>query len=218
MLQDLDKTLERLIVREGKLPSNDIDISFEQPNREWSARLSKPTLDCYAFDLRENVKLRPNVERQVTRNGNQARLEYPSRRIDVTYLVTAWARRIEDEHQLLWRALGALKRNPLLDPATCEGDMRLQTRPVPLKVADMSELTTNILDLWGVLDNQLRLGFLVVATLELDVMAGYDAPLVLEASLRVGQAPALPARHLAEGADTITIKPKTPSGEEAQDE
>lgn len=215
MIHDLDKTLEKLLRNQGKLPE-DIEINFEQPNREWSSRLSRPTLNLYAFDLRENVKLRPNAQRQVSTNGNMGRIDLPVRRIDITYIVTAWARRVEDEHQLIWRALGVLKRTAMLEPRNCEGELRQQTRNIPLTVADMSETSQNVMDLWGVLDNQLRLGFLMCSTLELDIHDSFEAPLVLEASFRVGQTPNLPReRALGEDADIIVIPNKRKQGGES---
>lgn len=186
MLHDLDETLENLIRKEGQIPKGDIDISFEQPTGEWSARLNRPTLSCWCFDLRENVKLR-GTERQVTRNGLRATTSFPPRRIDLSYLVTAWARKIEDEHQLLWRALAVLKRFPLIPLEETMGMLRSQTRDIPLFVADMSNNAINLVDLWSVMDNEMRLGFLVVATVELDVEMGFEGPLVLETGIRVGQ-------------------------------
>src|SRR5262245_35559669 len=187
MLQDLDKTLEKLFIHEGKLNSSDIEISFEQPTREWSGRLNRPTLNCFCFDMRENLKLR-NMEMTTTNNGNRGRTSMPPRRINLSYLVTAWARKIEDEHQLLWRALSTIKRIPNLQPEDCEGAMRYQNLPVPLLVADPSEMGINLVDLWSVMDNQMRLGFTVIATVELDTQMGFEGPLVLEAFVRVGEA------------------------------
>jgi hypothetical protein len=42
-------------------------------------------------------------------------------------------------------------------------------------------------DLWSVLENQMKLGFVAVATIELDVETAIEAPLVLEATIKVGQ-------------------------------
>jgi len=188
MLHDLDKTLEKLIMKEGNIPSGEIDVTFDQPTGEWASRLSRPTLNCWCFDLRENLKLR-SVERNVERmgNGNSARTTFAPRRIDLMYLVTAWTRKAEDEHQLLWRALVALKRFITLDPAKCEGDLRYQTLPMPLTVADMTAANVNLVDLWSVLENQMRLGFIVTVTLELDTKVTFETPLVLDATLRVGE-------------------------------
>jgi len=208
VLYDLNKSLEKILIQRGNITPNQIDISFEQPNGQWSARLSRPTLNCWCFDLHENIKLR-TVTPTTSRNGNQGQRAYPARRIDLTYLITAWASKIEDEHQLLWRALAALKRVPVLEAKECEGLLRYQTHDVPLLVADTSSTSINLVDLWGVLDNQMRLGFLLTATVELDLELSLDAPLVLEATIRFGSSDEPEQRELNEGGrEELKIKPK----------
>jgi hypothetical protein len=215
MLQDFDKTLEKLLIQQGKLGS-DIEVAFEQPTREWSGRLNRPTLNCFCFDMRENLKLR-SMEMTTTNNGNRGRTVFPARRIDLSYLVTAWARKIEDEHQLLWRALSVLKRFPQLEPEDCEGMMRYQNLPIPVLVGDPSGLGINLVDLWSVMDNQMRLGFTVVATVELDTQMGFEGPLVLEAFVRVGEANRPERRKFSRQPEEIRIKPKPDDNPEAED-
>jgi hypothetical protein len=208
VLQDLNKTIEKLLIKRGNLAPSQIDISFEQPNGQWSARLSRPTISCWCFDLRENLKLR-STSLNTTRNGDQGVRSLPARRMDLAYLVTAWAGKIEDEQQLLWRALAALKPVSSLSPNECEGMMRYQTHDVPLLVADTSNTSINLVDLWGVLDNQMRLGFTLIATIELDLELSIEAPLVLEATIRVGSSDDPTQRTLNEGGrEELKIKPK----------
>ena len=208
MLHDLNKSLEKLLIQKGNLTPNQIDISFEQPNGQWSARLSRPTICCWCFDLHENLKLR-SAEINTSRNGNRGIRSLSPRRIDLTYLITAWAGKIEDEQQLLWRALAALKPITSLSPNECEGMLRYQSRDVPLLVADTSNTTFNLVDLWGVLDNQMRLGFTLIATVELDVELSIEAPLVLEATIRVGSSDDPTQQVLNEGGrEELKIKPK----------
>lgn len=208
MLPDLNKTIEKLLIQRGNLNPGQIDISFEQPNGQWSARLSRPTISCWCFDLRENLKLRA-ASTSVNRNGDQATRSLPPRRIDLSYLITAWAGKIEDEQQLLWRALAALKPVASLAPHECEGMMRYQTRDVPLLVADTSNTSINLVDLWGVLDNQMRLGFTLIATVELDLELSVETPLVLEATIRMGSSDDPTQRALNEGGrEELKIKPK----------
>ena len=207
MLQDLDKTIEKIIVQYGNLSGSDIDISFEQPTREWSSRLSRPAINCFCYDMRENLKLR-SMEMNTVRTGNRSRTAFVPRRIDLTYLVTAWARKIEDEHQLLWRALSALKRFTQLQPEECEGALRYQSLPIPFWVADTPGTQPNFVDLWSVLDNQMRLGFAVQATVELDLDKGFESSLVLEAFVRVGEANQPATRSLTGQPEILHIKPK----------
>ena len=208
MLHDLDKTLEKVLVQGGNITPNQIDISFDQPSGEWSARLSRPTLNCWCFDVRENLKLR-SMEMTTARNGNQGRTVFAPRRMDLTYLITSWASKVEDEHQLLWRALAALKRVQSIEPRDCEGLLRYQTHDVPLLVADTSNTSINLVDLWGVLENQMRLGFTLTATVELDVELSIEAPLVLEATIRLGSSDYPVQQELNEGGrEELKIKPK----------
>ena len=45
MISDLDETIKQLLVKEGKLDLAEIDIVFEMPDREWSGKVTKPTVD-----------------------------------------------------------------------------------------------------------------------------------------------------------------------------
>ncbi len=185
MIQELDKTLEKLMYDKGRLNRNDVDISFEQPNGDWSSRISRPTLNIWCFDIQENLKMRTMAPRMVPELTMGVR-KFPPIRLDLTYLITAWARKVEDEHQLLWRALGALAQIPELDPATCEGTLKEQAYNIPVLVANMPTGMPNMSDLWSVLNNQMRLGFTAVITLALERTTTFDSPLVLETDIRIG--------------------------------
>jgi len=204
MLTDLDKTLENILRDKGKIQRSAIDIEFEMPTSEWSARLNRPTINIWCFDVRENLKLRTMEKSSVSYNGSMGVRSIPPRRMDVTYLVTAWANKPEDEHQLFWRALATLKAMRYLRPEDCEGDLRMQSYNIPLTVADMSEPKANFTDLWSVVDNQMRLGFPVTATVELDTDLGFSAPVVLSATVSVGET--LDARERRYDKHDIDIK------------
>ncbi len=188
MLRDLDQTIENLLYDEGNIPRGDIDIAFDSPTGEWSASLNRPTLNLWCFDMRENVQRRvAGMEKRIDRGQNQGRHQMPPRRIDLSYLVTAWARKVEDEHMLIWRALQTLKRFPLFRPEDCQGDLRYQKQNMPVLVAEPHDMGINMTDLWSVMENQMKLGFVTVVTVELDPEIGFDSPLVLEAAITVGQ-------------------------------
>lgn len=191
MIHELDATLEKIIYETGRISRRDIDIGFDIPTSEWSAKLNKPTINVWAFDIRENLRLR-NVDPMANynRSAHNARMSLPPRRYDICYLVTAWARKVEDEHQLLWRTLGTLMQTPLIKPADCEGALKEQPYDLPLTVANMPEHGVNFTDLWSVLNNQMRLGFTLIVTLALDTGRGFDSPLVFERRLQFGQSEA----------------------------
>jgi hypothetical protein len=58
MISELDESIRKLLVRQGGLDPLDIDIRFEIPDREWSSTISKPTVNCYLYDIHENRQLR----------------------------------------------------------------------------------------------------------------------------------------------------------------
>lgn len=195
MIHDLDETIRKILIEKGRLNAGEIDITFDQPSREWSAGLSRPTINCWLYDVRENLDLR-SMEWETTRANGQGKLRLAPLRFDLNYLITAWTRKVEDEHRLLWRALGALCQVRTLDPDVCEGALRDQPYEIPFEVAQDSEVVPNVTDLWSVLDNEMRAGFRLAVTLAFDADRGFDAPLVLERRLIVGQADAPEAAQL----------------------
>ena len=61
MIEDLDEALRKLLIREIPIRNGEVDVEFDQPSREWSAKISRPTLDLFLWDVRENQKLRQAV-------------------------------------------------------------------------------------------------------------------------------------------------------------
>ena len=187
MIDDLDEALRDLLIRELPIVNNEIDIAFDQPKREWSARLSRPTLNLYMHDLRENTKLRRErspyeVERRVETVVQRAR----PYRVDVHYLVTAWATAPEDEHRMLARTLLALLRFQELPVEVLNEGLRDQPAGIPIKVAQ-SETLEKPSDLWSVLDNQQRPGITFTATLAFNPYAPVEKPLTRTAEFKFGQ-------------------------------
>lgn len=217
MLVDLDRTIEKILYDQGKIPRGEIEIAFDTPTGEWSASLNKPTLNLWCFDVRENVSRRVSGIDTKTLNGNMARKQMPARRMDLAYLVTAWSRKVEDEHRMIWRALQTLKRVPVLDPEDCEGDLQYQKQRMQVFVAEPNELGMSMPDLWGVLENQMKLGFIVVITVELDPEIGFEAPLVLEATVTVGKS-LEPLKRTLTTPDVQIRHPKKPKSNESQEE
>jgi hypothetical protein len=180
MIEDLDKALRDLLIRELPIKDGEIDISFDQPSHEWSARIGgRPTLNVFLYDARENRKLRqtrpvwetvPNPDGTVTQRRRPVRM-------DLHYMITAWAAEPED---LLPESL------------------RDQPVPIPLEVAQSDELQ-NPADVWNVLDNEMRAAVALTVTLALNPYQPITGPLVRTRELRFGQAGEPPTQRLDEG-------------------
>src|SRR5262245_47904139 len=116
MLTEIHQALGQLLWEEGRIPSDEVAIRFEVPTREWICSLTLPTIDLFLFDLKENTDLRQTALQTSVRNGRAEHRMAP-RRMDLYYMVSALTTEIEDEHQLLWRALVTLMRFPQLPSA-----------------------------------------------------------------------------------------------------
>src|SRR5215467_11358068 len=138
MIQDLDETIRQILIKKGKLNASDVDIAFDQPTGEWATALTRPTINCYLYDIRENLELRSR-DFKVERQNGTARRVYDPMRIDLSYIITAWTRNIEDEHQLLWRVLQTLASLRSILANEAEGALQRQPYPLPTKTAMPSD-------------------------------------------------------------------------------
>ncbi len=172
MIADVDEVLRKLLIREIEIKGNEVDIQFDQPKREWSARLSKPTLNLFLFDIRENLRLRGS-EQYTTLNRPDGTSEVRRNpvRMDLRYLMTAWVKEAEDEHLLLSSALMGLLRNPFLPPDLFPERLKPQPHPCALDVATFQPEpgpVDKFTEIWGVLDNEMRPGLIVTVTISVD--------------------------------------------------
>jgi hypothetical protein len=205
LLADLDESIRQLLVRAVPLDPTEVDVSFDAPDREWSGRLSRPTLNCFLYDLRENHDLRHNDWELNRANGSQQKRK-PPLRIDVSYQVSAWARAAEDEHQLLWRALVALVRNPILPVEVLQGGLKDQPLPLPAKVGQPEQTPRNPADLWQALDNRIRPAVAYVVTLALDPDVQIVTPLIFTSTTRIQHYGGDAGRERVQIAGTVRAK------------
>lgn len=187
MFHDLDEVLRQLLIREIPIKNGDVDIDFDQPSREWASRLSRPTLNIFLHDVRENTKLRGSQQWTIQQNpdGTVTQRRTPVR-VALHYMITAWANEPDDEHNLLARALMCLFRQPHLPTDLLPESLQDQPAPVPLEVAQWESLG-NPADVWNALDNEIRPAITLIITLALDPYKPFVTPLVRTRELRIGQ-------------------------------
>jgi hypothetical protein len=178
VLADLDETIRHFLIDYAPLDTTEIDISFDTPDREWSSRLSRPTVNCFLYDLRENHDLRQTGWDVTRENGSYVRKKEPIR-IDATYQVSVWAQAAEDEHQLLWHVLATLARHPSIPEDSWEGVVRDQPLAIQTRVAQPNEGPRNMAELWQAIDNRVRPTITYTLTVALDPNVSSSGPLVL---------------------------------------
>jgi len=178
MISDLDETIKQLLIKKGGLDPAVVDIYCKTPDREWAASISKPTINVYLYDIRENHQLR-GTEFAITRdeNGNATRKKNASR-VDLSYLITVWTSDIVDEHHLLWRVLLTLFRYPELPEDVLAGQMLHQEYPIKTSAAQPDGLFNNPADFWSALDNEIKPSINYVVTVPLDLAVAFTAPMV----------------------------------------
>ena len=173
MLHLLDESLEAFLRAAVPLPKREIDISFDAPDRDWSARVSRPTVNLYLWDVRRNLDQREGGVEVVYDEGGRPQRRPPLPRVDCRYLVTAWTSEVRDEHSLLGVTLAALLLHPTIEPRYLQGPYA-GVIPVPSLEVAASDGRDNS-DFWSALGGQLKPG------LDLIVTATVDAKLLVEA-------------------------------------
>jgi hypothetical protein len=192
MLADLDETLRKLLIAEIPIKNGEVEISFDQPKREWSSRLSKPAINLFLYDVRENNVLRQHQWERLPDNGDgRAHLKRSPFRVDCFYMLTTWAAEPDDEHRLLTRAMLALFRFPILPEDRLVGSLQHPSFELQARLAAHDRLT-NPAEVWSSLDNELRPSVSYIITLALDPWKAISGPLVKTLTLRTGEALELP--------------------------
>ncbi len=187
MFDSLDETLKNLLIKEIPITRSEIDILFDQPTGEWSARVVKPTLNLFLYDIQENRQLRGSEQfsKHALPDG-RAEIRRNPARIDLTYLVTAWSKKEQDQHHLLGLALMALLRTPFLPEDVFAEGMISQPLPIPLTTAQADE-NRNWGEFWTTLNNKYRPGFTVKVTLLIDPYRPVISPMVQSAEVSIRQ-------------------------------
>jgi len=211
MLSELDESIRQILIHEGGFAPSEVDVSFEIPNREWSGGISRPTLNCYLFDIHERRALRDEGLRLQGRGTREAFQARPPLFFDLTYLVTAWTRAVEDEHRLLWHVLQTLVRFPALPKQHLQGQLSEYEWPLYTSVAQLEGVLKSPGEFWTALENQLKPSLTFVVTLGLDREVMPAGPPVLSSGIRVK----LPEATAADGftlRQLFRLDPSAPLG------
>ncbi len=184
MFSDVDESLRELLTTDLPIVGGEVDIAFERPTREWSGRLSKPTINLFLADIRERTDFRFTDQNTVRNNtdGTGSR-RFPARRFDLLYMLTAWTKEPADEHRILARSLRTMLRYDRLPPELKRGEMvdcgyEIYLRNMP------PDSVMKPVDLWGVLDNDARPSLAWVATVPVSTDRVVTSPLVTEQEIR----------------------------------
>ena len=185
MIQDVDESLRALVKRDA-LNGSKADVAFDAPTKEWSSRRNTPTVDLYLYDIREDLEQREVMWQDIRGDARDPRLiterRPPPRRFKLSYLVTAWTQRPEDEHRLLSALLGCFLRHPTMPADALSGTLVESRQPITLNIALPPPQDRSISDVWSALGGELKpsLDLIVNAPFEVKVAMPAGPPVLEE--------------------------------------
>jgi len=181
MIQDVDESLRALVKRDA-LNGSKADVAFDAPTKEWSSRRNTPTVDLYLYDIREDLEQREVMWEDIRGDsGFVTERRPPPRRFKLSYLVTAWTQRPEDEHRLLSSLLTCFLRHPTLPTETLSGALVEARQPILLNIALPPPQDRSLSDVWSALGGELKPSLDLVVNTPFEIKVAVPAgPPVLE--------------------------------------
>jgi hypothetical protein len=171
MISVVDDAL-REIVRTQALDSSDVDVVFDAPTKDWAARRNSPTVNIYLYDIREDLRRRERGWSEERGPDGVVVARRPTPRFfKLSYLVTAWVQRPEDEHRLLDTLLRGFLRYDALPRDLVTGLLAEPGLVVPVTVGLPPPEDRAFADVWSALGGELKpsLDIVVVAPIDTGV-------------------------------------------------
>jgi hypothetical protein len=181
VIHEIDEALRTLIKREA-LKGTDVEVVFDAPTKDWSSRRNAPTADVYLYDIREDLRRR-QVGRSEIRDDQTrviARMQ-PPRWYKLSYLITAWTQRPEDEHRLLAAMLRCFLRFDAIPRDVLTGSLGSLPDSISVTCALPPPEDRALSDVWSALGGELKPSLDLVVTVPFDLTAEIEVgPPVLE--------------------------------------
>jgi hypothetical protein len=171
----------RALIRRDVIADADIEVVFEAPTKEWAARRNSPTIDVYLYDIREDLRRRQLGLVDLTDDdGHTVARRQPPRFFKLSYLMTAWTQRTEDEHRLLAALLECFLRRDHIPEEVMVDELRETGVPFAVTLAIPPPEDRALSDVWSALGGELKpsLDLVVIAPWDLDRREGTAGPVL----------------------------------------
>jgi len=181
VIQEVDDAIRALIERDA-INGSGAELVFEAPTKEWASRRNAPTVDAYLYDIREDLDRRRAGKLEIRDDdGHVTARRSPNRYFKLSYLLTAWTQRPEDEHRLLSALLDCFVRYSRLPPEFLAGGIGDIGEPVLITIGRPPPEDRPFPDVWTALGGELKPSLdLVVTAPIVSGMVRQAAPLVRE--------------------------------------
>lgn len=185
MIHEVDDVL-RTLIRAEVLEGGQIAVVFDAPTREWAAKVNSPMVNLYLYDIREDMRRRERgLHNEYDERGAIVARRRPPRFFKLSYLITAWTKRPEDEHRLLSSLLACLLRYEALPPERLSGSLAEIGAAVPLSIALPPPEDRSFADVWSALGGELKPSLDLVISVPVTSSPVYQAgPPVSDEGLR----------------------------------
>jgi hypothetical protein len=184
VLHEVDETL-RGIVKRDVINGSDVEVVFDAPTKDWASRRNTPTIDIYLYDIREDLKRRQagvidvlDDEGRITGRRTMPRI------FKLSYLVTAWTQRAEDEHRLLSSMLACFLRHDRIPVDWLTGSLQDNGWPLDTTIALPPPEDRALSDVWSALGGELKPSLDLVVTTPIDVARFVEAATLVDAPPR----------------------------------
>ncbi len=171
MLDLIDESLESFFRAAVPLSATDVDVSFEPPDREWSAKLTRPTVNMFLWDIRRSASRSRSGVKLERRPDGQAVHQLAHPVLELRYVVTAWTSDHGDERSLLGGLVRALLAHGAI-PREFLPDVYAGLEVPNLFMARVGE---DHMDVFKAVEGQLKPGLNMVLTTEFDIGLGLPA-------------------------------------------
>jgi hypothetical protein len=181
MIHDVDEALRKLVLQYA-VNGSGAEVSFEAPTKDWAARRNTPTVNVYLYDVREDLDRREIQWEEIKdESGRVTARKPPPRRYKLSYLVTCWTQRPEDEHRLLSSLLATFLRYETVPRDVLGGVLADVPQHTFISIALPPPKDRSLADVWSALGGELKPSLDLVVTAPFDTQRTMEAgPPVLE--------------------------------------
>jgi hypothetical protein len=188
MIHEIDEAVRR-VIREEALRGSTVEVVFDAPTKDWAARRNAPTVNAYLYDIREDMRRRSRgLINEYDEQGTVTARTRPPRYIKLSYLITAWTQRPEDEHRLLSALLLGFIGLDALPAHLLTGTVADLGLPVPMTTALPPPEDRAFADVWTALGGELKPSLDIVISAPLAAGAPVPAGPPVRDGLHVGLA------------------------------
>ncbi|MBF6218187.1 DUF4255 domain-containing protein [Nocardia abscessus] len=186
MFVEVDEAL-RALVGADAVDRNEVDVVFDAPTKEWAARRNAPTVNMFLYDIREDLRRRQRgLINEYDENRVVVRRHQGPRYFKLSYLITAWTQRPEDEHRLLSALLSCFLRHDAIPGDSLSGTLAEIGLPVALNIALPPPEDRSFADVWSALGGELKPSLDLVVTAPADTGRAIPAAAPAREGVSVG--------------------------------